>query len=134
MVEYREWQDDANVIRNRISVTKTFRGRATAAMRERGLANWALSMGRQRLGGLFLQNHPQFLPNLHMPRLKSDTQRIDVAALDLIRDRERGRTALPFRRRNLSSSSSTPRGVCSATAFSPPASGRSSIRNSVWIR
>jgi len=90
LVEYREWQDNANVIRNRISVAKTFRGRATAAMRERGLANWALSMGRQRLGGLFLQNHPQFLQNLHMPRLKSDTRQIDVAALDLIRDRERG--------------------------------------------
>jgi hypothetical protein len=59
-------------------------------MRERGLANWALSMGRQRLGLLVLQNHAQFLQNLTMPRLKSETKQIDVAALDLIRDRERG--------------------------------------------
>jgi hypothetical protein len=59
-------------------------------MREKGLANWALSMGRQRLGALTLQNHPQFLQNLKMPRLQSPTQQIDVAALDLIRDRERG--------------------------------------------
>jgi hypothetical protein len=37
-----------------------------------------------------LQNHPQFLQNLTMKRLQSDTHQIDVAALDLIRDRERG--------------------------------------------
>ena len=43
-------------------------------MRERGLANWALSMGRQRLGLLALQNHPQFLQNLPIGRLKSATQ------------------------------------------------------------
>jgi hypothetical protein len=45
-------------------------------------------MGRQRVGALTLQNHPQFLQNLDLrPRL--DTT-IDVAALDIIRDRERG--------------------------------------------
>ena len=37
-------------------------------------ANWALSMGRQRLGLLTLHNHPQFLQNLKMPRLESATQ------------------------------------------------------------
>jgi hypothetical protein len=42
------------------------------------------------LGELTLQNHPQFLQNLKMSRLQSSTQQIDVAALDLIRDRERG--------------------------------------------
>jgi hypothetical protein len=47
-------------------------------------------MGRQRLGELTLQNHPQFLQNLKMSRLQSPTEQIDVAALDLIRDRERG--------------------------------------------
>ncbi len=90
LMDFREWQDDPNVIRNRIPVVKTFRGKATAAMRERGLANWALSMGRQRLGFLKLQNHAQFFQNLSMPRLKSETKKIDIAALDLIRDRERG--------------------------------------------
>ena len=35
---------------SRFPIVETFRGRATAFMRERGLANWALSMGRQRLG------------------------------------------------------------------------------------
>jgi hypothetical protein len=45
-------------------------------------------MGRQRLGLLTLRNHPQFLQNIDLrPRIDS---KIDVAALDLIRDRERG--------------------------------------------
>lgn len=90
LIEYREWDRDANVVRGKVPVVETFRGRATAAMRRRGLANWALSMGRQRLGRLTLQNHPQFLQNLELPRLRTATGKIDVAALDLIRDRERG--------------------------------------------
>ncbi len=89
LIEYRELVNP-NVIRNKIPVVETFRGKATQAMEERGLANWALSMGRQRLGLLTLQNHPQFLQNLSMPRLQTATNKIDVVALDLIRDRERG--------------------------------------------
>ena len=90
LIEYREWDKDPNVIRNKIPVVETFRGKATQAMEERGLANWALSMGRQRLGLLTLQNSPQFLQNLSLPRLQSATGKIDVVALDIIRDRERG--------------------------------------------
>jgi hypothetical protein len=90
LIEYREWNKEPNVIRQNVPVIETFRGKATEAMRQKGLANWALSMGRQRLGELTLQNHPQFLQNLKMSRLQSSTQQIDVAALDLIRDRERG--------------------------------------------
>ncbi|MDZ4856903.1 MAG: peroxidase family protein [Nitrospirota bacterium] len=90
LIEYREWDTDPNVIRQTVPVIETFRGKATEVMRQKGLSNWALSMGRQRLGALTLQNHPQFLQNLKMKRLQSSTQQIDVAALDLIRDRERG--------------------------------------------
>ena len=90
LIEYREWNKEPNVIRQKVPVIETFRGKATEAMREKGLANWALSMGRQRLGRLTLQNHPRFLQNLKMSRLQSTTKQIDVAALDLIRDRERG--------------------------------------------
>ncbi len=91
LLEYREWNNDPNKIQQKVSVMSTVRGNATTAMRERGLANWALTMGRQRLGLLTLGNHPRFLQNLPMPRLTdSPTQRIDVVALDLIRDRERG--------------------------------------------
>ncbi len=90
LIEYREWANEPNVIRQNVPVIETFRGKATEAVRQKGLTNWALSMGRQRLGALTLQNHPQFLQNLKMNRLQSSTQQIDVAALDLIRDRERG--------------------------------------------
>jgi hypothetical protein len=90
LIEYRDLGDDPNQIRNKIPVVETFRGKATDAMRPRGLSNWALSMGRQRLGLLALQNHPRFLQSLRMARLQSATQQIDVAALDLVRDRERG--------------------------------------------
>jgi hypothetical protein len=89
LIEFRE-SGSPNAIRNKIPVIETFRGKATSFMRERGLANWALSMGRQRLGLLALQNHPRFLQNVPMGRLKSATQRIDVAALDILRDREHG--------------------------------------------
>ncbi|MCO6427803.1 peroxidase family protein [Nitrosomonas communis] len=90
LIEYREWNKDPNVIQQKVPVIDTFRGKATEAMRQKGLASWALSMGRQRAGELTLQNHPQFLQNLKMPQLQSSTQQIDIAALDLIRDRERG--------------------------------------------
>ena len=90
LIEYRELANDPGTIRNKIPVLETFRGKATPAMRERGLANWGLSLGRQQLGLLTLQNHPQFLQNLPMDRFGKENAKIDVAALDLIRDRERG--------------------------------------------
>ena len=90
LLEYREVDQDPNVIRSKIPVVETFRAKATPAMRQRGIGNWALSMGRQRLGLLTLQNHPQFLQNLSLPRLQTATNKIDVVALDIIRDRERG--------------------------------------------
>jgi hypothetical protein len=39
---------------------------------------------------LTLGNHPQFLQNLPMPRIPSMTKQLDVPALDILRDRERG--------------------------------------------
>jgi hypothetical protein len=87
MVEFRDLADPNKIVKH-IPVIDTFRGKATAKMREGGLSNWAVSMGRQRLGLLLLRNHPQFLQNLDLrPRL--DTT-IDIAALDIIRDREHG--------------------------------------------
>jgi len=87
LLEFRDF-NNANVIRKKIAVVDTFRGNATAAMRQGGLSDWALTMGRQRIGALALRNHPQFLQNLDLrPRMDST---IDVPALDIIRDRERG--------------------------------------------
>jgi hypothetical protein len=90
LIEFRQWDRDANAVRNKVPVVNTFRAGATPQMHERGLANWALSMGRQRLGLLTLQNSPQFLQNLSLPRLNTATNRMDIVALDIIRDRERG--------------------------------------------
>jgi hypothetical protein len=89
LIEYRE-ASDPNAIRGKVPIVETFRGRATPFMRERGLGNWALSMGRQRLGVLGLQNHPRFMQNLRIDRLQSATKQIDLAALDIIRDRAHG--------------------------------------------
>jgi hypothetical protein len=90
LIEFRELGANPNVVTRKIPVRDTLRGKATRALRQYGLADWALSMGRQRAGDLTLENHPLFLQNLSMPRLKSATGKIDVLALDIIRDRERG--------------------------------------------
>jgi Animal haem peroxidase len=89
LIEYRDLQNP-NKIASKVPVVETFEGKATAAMRSGGIASWALSFGRQRLGLLMLNNHPQFMQNLMIPRLQSGTQKLDIAALDLIRDREHG--------------------------------------------
>ncbi len=89
LIEFRE-KEDPNRISLKIPVLDTVRGKATAQMHEYGIDNWALSMGRQRLGLLHLRNHPLFLQNLPMPHLSSETKKLDIVALDVIRDRERG--------------------------------------------
>ena len=89
LIEYRK-VPSPDVIRSKIPVVETFRGRSTPLMHQRGVANWGLSMGRQRLGTLALQNSPRFLQNLAMDRLTSPTRKIDVVALDIVRDREHG--------------------------------------------
>jgi len=89
LLEFRD-AAEPNAVQRAVPVISTFRARATPAMHEGGLANWALTLGRQRLGALTLQNHPLFLQNLPMPRLASETGTLDVAALDILRDRERG--------------------------------------------
>ena len=90
VIEFRDLRSDANAVASKGAVVNTVRGKATAAMRQRGIANWGLSLGRQRGGALSLHNHPLFLQSLAMPRIKSATGKIDVLALDIIRDRERG--------------------------------------------
>ena len=89
LIEYRS-SDNPNLISQKIPVLDTVRAGATDLMKAKGLDDWALSMGRQRLGALHLRNLPQFLQNLPMPHLDSPTGKLDIAALDIIRDRERG--------------------------------------------
>lgn len=90
LIELRHWDADPNRIAAKVPVVETFRAKATGALAGEGAADWALSMGRQRLGLLTLGNTPAFLQNLAIPRLRSATGKIDVAALDILRDREHG--------------------------------------------
>jgi hypothetical protein len=90
LIEYRDLAKDPNRISQKVGVINTFEGKATDAMHSGGLANWGLSLGRQRLGLLTLHNIPQFMQNIKLPRLDSPTQQIDIAALDILRDREHG--------------------------------------------
>jgi hypothetical protein len=89
LIEMRQ-KEQPNQIKAKLPVFDSVRKGATSLMHAHGLDNWALSMGRQRLGVLHLRNSPMFLQNLPMPHLDSETRSIDVVALDLIRDRERG--------------------------------------------
>lgn len=89
-LENRVLDGDPNRVVSKTPIVNSFRGKASEVMTSTGLANTALSMGRQRLGLLTLGNHPGFLQNLEMQRLETATRKIDVAALDLVRDRERG--------------------------------------------
>ena len=89
LIEYRD-KSRPNDIQLKIPVAKTVRAGATEHMHRGGIDNWALSMGRQRLGLLHLRNLPVFLQNLPMPHLDSETKKLDIVALDIIRDRERG--------------------------------------------
>ncbi len=90
LLEYRDLSADPNKIAKRVPVVETFQGKATPFMQTMGMPNWGLTVGRQRLGLLTLNNSPVFLQNLKMGRLESKTQQIDVVALDIIRDREHG--------------------------------------------
>lgn len=91
LIELRDAQADPNLIVAKLPIVTTFRHKATDVMHETGLENMALSMGRQRLGALGLKNQPQFLQNLSMPsRPEGPTKVVDVMALDIMRDRERG--------------------------------------------
>jgi hypothetical protein len=89
LIDFRDYKTPNDVTRE-VPVISTFRGAATQAEHDGGLANWGVSLGRQRLGVLTLGNHPQFLQNLPMPRIPSMTKQLDVPALDILRDRERG--------------------------------------------
>lgn len=88
LIEFRGDVNAPNKVSQHIPLVNTVRAEATPEI-QRGLENWALSMGRQRLGALFLNNSPLFLQNLSMPHLGPDNK-MDIVALDVIRDRQRG--------------------------------------------
>ncbi len=82
--------EQPDAIARKVPAGVAFREGASDILQRDGLSAWGLSMGRQRLGLLHLNNHGTFLQNLPMPHLGSPTGTLDIAALDIIRDRERG--------------------------------------------
>jgi hypothetical protein len=88
LLEFRSL-GEPDQIAQKVPAIDAFRKGASEILRRDGIADWALSMGRQRLGLLTLQNHGLFLQNVPMGHLGAGNT-LDIAALDLIRDRERG--------------------------------------------
>ena len=89
LLELRNVHEPDRIAR-KVPVVKAFRAGASDILQRDGIAAWALSMGRQRLGLLTLQNHGLFLQNLPLPHRDSPSGMLDIAALDIIRDREHG--------------------------------------------
>lgn len=83
-VEVRNYQTN-EVIGNE-SLEHTAFGGATAAMDTYGLTNLFYSFGHTHPGALTVNNYPEFLRNLPMP----DGSKLDMATVDILRDRERG--------------------------------------------
>lgn len=63
---------------------------ARRAMESYGLAGVVASFGHVRPGMLALHNYPDTLRDLERPSSRGSERRIDLAAVDVIRDRERG--------------------------------------------
>lgn len=64
----------------------TARRSSQVLLKNHGLQRWIYSFAKQNPGALVLNNYPEFLRNLPMP----DSMNIDLAAVDVLRDRERG--------------------------------------------
>ena len=92
LIEYRDWDADPNRCAarsrsSRPSARKRHPGDARARPRELGTQHGPAAAGRADAAA----TTPQFLQNLdHRRGSRAATKQIDVAALDLIRDRERG--------------------------------------------
>lgn len=76
----------SNIQRKRIPIQDTRNGDAEDVMAEEGADRLWYSMGITYPGALTLKNYPEFLRNLSIPMVGN----IDLASIDILRDRERG--------------------------------------------
>ena len=76
----------SNVVRDRIAIEDTRDGDAEDVMSDQGANRLWYSFGITHPGSLTLHNYPEFLRNINVPLLGD----IDLATVDIIRDRERG--------------------------------------------
>ncbi|WP_304440956.1 peroxidase family protein, partial [Oleiphilus sp. HI0132] len=76
----------SNVVSERINIEDTRDGDAEDILDNQGGDRLWYSFGITHPGSLTLNNYPEFLRNLSMPLIGD----IDLATIDIIRDRERG--------------------------------------------
>jgi len=78
---------------SKIPLNDTRDSKARTIMEEKSVAAIGLALGKQNAGALTLQNFPRFLRKLKVPLIKAFNllnYDFDMAAVDLMRDRERG--------------------------------------------
>ena len=76
----------SNVVSERIDIADTRNGNAEDIFDDQGADRLWYSFGITHPGSLTLKNYPEFLRNLSIPVVGD----IDLAAIDILRDRERG--------------------------------------------
>ena len=76
----------SNIVRDRIAIEDTRDGDAEDVMSDQGANRLWYSFGITNPGSLTLHNYPEFLRNINIPVLGD----IDLATVDIVRDRERG--------------------------------------------
>jgi hypothetical protein len=69
---------------------KTVQAFSDKELTKESLGDWWLSFGSQRTGTLQLNNYPRFMNALRFQQNLPEQQLIDLAALEIARDRERG--------------------------------------------
>lgn len=73
-----------------IDTVETVRGKSPNQLTKDTINNWMVSFGIQPTGTLTLHNYPRFLQKLEVPQNPSESRTLDLAAVDIMRDRERG--------------------------------------------
>jgi hypothetical protein len=79
-----------------VTTDATARAKSADVVTQSTFNDWLVSIGTQPTGTLQLDNYPRFLQNLEIPHAPGWTQTdgqsrvIDLAAVDILRDRERG--------------------------------------------
>ena len=78
----------------RLPIGQTLFRNAPNVIKQQNMTDWMLSFGTSHPGGMLLHNHPTFMQNLDAERntgtKHADSARMDLAAIDVFRDRERG--------------------------------------------
>lgn len=79
-----------------VSTDSVVRAKSADAVTQGTFNDWLVSIGTQPTGTLQLDNYPRFLQNLEIPhapgwsQMSGQSKVIDLAAIDILRDRERG--------------------------------------------